>query len=227
MDQIFKIIHPEGWRFFGIFFGVTILCSLFSNVLFLIGMVLSLWCLYFFRDPIRVTPMDDDLVISPADGRVVDIKKCTAPKEMNLGDEEIYKISIFLNVFNVHINRSPIGGIVKRVVYFPGRFFNASLDKASEHNERNALVIETPKGIKIGVVQIAGLIARRIVTFSAEADSIKAGERFGLIRFGSRVDVYLPSGIQPMVLKGQTMIAGETVLAHLNKEQFKIVGCHH
>ncbi len=224
MDQILKIIHPEGWRFFGIFLGITLLCSLFSNVLLLIGSVLCLWCLYFFRDPIRVTPSNKDLIISPADGRIVDIKKVIAPKELDLGNDEVYRISIFLNVFNVHVNRSPIGGVIKRIVYFPGRFFNASLDKASEHNERNALVIETPNEQKIGVVQIAGLIARRIVTFSSESDNIRAGERFGLIRFGSRVDVYLPKGVIPLVLKDQTMIAGESVLANIKGEQIEMTG---
>ena len=224
MDQFLRIIHPEGWRFFGIFLGITLIFSLFSNVLLFIGLVLSFWCLYFFRDPIRVTPIGDNLVVSPADGCVSLITEVIPPAELDLGLDPIYRVSIFLNVFDVHINRSPISGIVKRIIYFPGKFFNASLDKASEYNERNALVVENNQGVKIGVIQIAGLIARRIITFSAQEDSLKAGERFGLIRFGSRVDVFLPKGILPSVLVGQRAVAGETIIANLNGTQTPLVG---
>lgn len=224
MNKIISYIHPEGWRFGVIFLIATFFLYFISSILGLIGIVLTLWCLYFFRDPIRCTPVDDNLVISPADGKVCLIKEVQPPKELELGDLPLYRVSIFLNVFDVHINRAPVKGKIERIIYYPGKFINASLDKASEFNERNAIVIKTDKDQQIGVVQIAGLIARRIVSFVSQNDPIKAGERFGLIRFGSRVDVYLPHGIKPRVIVGQRAIAGETILASLDGEQMVFVG---
>lgn len=216
MQKFFECIHPEGWRFFGIFAAFTFLLYFISLPLFWVGIVLTLWCAYFFRDPKRVTPTDPNLVVSPADGKVVIVKKMVPPSELDLGNEELYRISIFLNVFDVHINRVPVAGLISRILYYPGKFFNASLDKASEHNERNAVVIETEKGQKVCVIQIAGLIARRIVTFVKQEDKMKPGQRFGLIRFGSRADVYLPRGVTPKVMVGQYMIGGESILANLD-----------
>lgn len=211
-----SLIHPDGWKFVGIFAATTLLFSIFSSILGFIGIVLTVWCIYFFRNPERVTPTDESLIISPADGRVVMIREVTPPKEFDLGDEPLTRISIFLNVFDVHVNRVPISGTVQKIIYHPGRFFNASLDKASEHNERQSVIVETPKGIKVAFVQIAGLIARRIRTDIHEGDAVKAGFRYGLIRFGSRADVYLPKNVAPLVCEGQYMIAGETILADLN-----------
>lgn len=216
MQKFFECIHPEGWRFVGVFAAFTSLLYFISLSLFWVGIVLTLWCAYFFRDPKRVTPTDSNLVVSPADGKVVIVKKMVPPSELDLGSDELYRISIFLNVFDVHINRVPVAGLISRILYYPGKFFNASLDKASEHNERNAVVIETEKGQKVCVIQIAGLIARRIVTFVKQEDQMKPGQRFGLIRFGSRADVYLPKGVTPKVMVGQYMIGGESILANLS-----------
>jgi len=186
--------------------------------------VLVLGILAFFRDPRRVTPLGDNLVISPADGLVTLIKQMDAPRELVIDDGTgapglssgpVTRISIFMSVFDVHINRAPIGGTVRRVVYIPGRFLNADLDKASEENERQHILIERGDGTRIGFTQIAGLVARRIVPFVKPGDMLAAGQRVGLIRFGSRVDVYLPAGTEPKVLIGQKVIAGETVLAEI------------
>lgn len=211
-----SIIHPDGWKFVGIFAAVTLLLFIFSTFLGYTGVALTAWCLYFFRNPERVTPTRKGLVISPADGIVVGVREVTPPKEFDMGSEPMLRISIFLNVFDVHINRIPIDGTLKKVIYHPGKFFNASLDKASEHNERQSLVITTDGGIDIACVQIAGLIARRIRCDVSEGDKVHAGFRYGLIRFGSRADIYLPTDIAPLVIEGQRMIAGETVLADLN-----------
>ena len=219
MNRWLSIIHPEGWRFIGIFCGATLLFFLFSDILGIIGLTLTCWCAYFFRDPKRIVPSDKSFVISPADGRVVAVKTVIPPKELELDEEETYRISIFLNVFDVHVNRAPIAGTIERVIYYPGKFFNASLDKASEHNERNAVVIKTEKDLKVGVIQIAGLIARRIVSTVKQGDSIDSGERYGIIRFGSRADVYLPKGILPLVVEGQRTVGGETVLANVSGKQ--------
>ncbi|MDO9062679.1 MAG: phosphatidylserine decarboxylase, partial [Bradyrhizobium sp.] len=179
-----------------------------------IGVVLTVWCALFFRDPVRVTPVREGLVVSPADGRVSLISTVLPPAELGLGDRPLLRISVFMSVFNCHVNRSPVTGRIDRIAYRPGAFINAELDKASEDNERNSLVISTPDG-RIGVVQIAGLVARRIVSFVREGQSLGAGERFGLIRFGSRLDVFLPEGSKALVSVGQTAVAGETVLADL------------
>jgi phosphatidylserine decarboxylase len=176
--------------------------------------VLTLWCAYFFRDPIRVTPSAERLVVAPADGRISLVTNAEPPPELGLGDKPLPRVSIFMSVFDCHVNRAPVAGRIERVAYTAGKFINADLDKASEDNERNALVIASPAGA-IGVVQIAGLIARRIVCWTREGQPIAAGERFGMIRFGSRVDVYLPVGAVPLVSEGQTSLAGETVIAEL------------
>ena len=183
-----------------------------------LGFVLTAWCAYFFRDPERLTPQDPDLVISPADGRVSSIAMVTPPLELELGSEPMLRISVFMNVFNCHVNRAPMRGSVRRIAYRAGRFLNAELDKASQENERNGLVIDTAHG-EIGVVQIAGLVARRIVCWTSTFDSLDAGERFGLIRFGSRLDVFLPSGAEPRVAVGQTAVAGETVIAEFGSSK--------
>jgi len=205
-------IHPEGYPFIGAFAFASLIMFWIWSPLGWIGMALTLWCALFFRDPKRVTPQGEGVVVSPADGRVSLIVQAVPPAELGLGDRPLPRVSIFMSVFNCHVNRSPVAGRIERIAYRPGKFINAELDKASEDNERNSLVIVTPGG-RIGVVQIAGLVARRIVSFVREGQSLAAGERFGLIRFGSRLDVYLPDGAKPLVSVGQTAIAGETVLA--------------
>jgi len=182
-------------------------------------LLLALWVAYFFRDPERVTPLRDGLVISPADGRVSAVDSVIPPPELDLDRDPVTRISFFMNVFDVHINRSPVDARIARMAYIPGLFVNADLDKASEDNERQALTLEMPNGTRIGVVQIAGLIARRIVKFVEEGDRLVAGQRFGMIRFGSRVDVYLPKGVNSFVSIGQRTIAGETVLADCNSSE--------
>jgi phosphatidylserine decarboxylase len=180
-----------------------------------LGLIFTLFCLYFFRDPERVPPPRAGLFLAPADGRVVSVKQATPPAELGLGSELRWKVSIFLSVLDVHVNRVPADGVVTRIAYHHGAFVSASLDKASEANERNALAIRLPNGQEIAVVQIAGLIARRILCSVREGDPVIAGDRFGIIRFGSRTDLYLPEGVQPLVSEGQTMIGGETVIAEL------------
>ncbi len=207
-------IHPEGYLFIGIFALVSLVLFLIWKPLGWIGVVLTLWCVYFFRDPVRVTPVRDGLVIAPADGTISSVALAVPPVELGLGSESLPRVSIFMSVFDVHVNRSPVSGEIERIVYRPGKFLNADLDKASEDNERNGLVIRTPSG-RYGVVQIAGLIARRIVCFVKEGQLVAAGERFGLIRFGSRVDIYLPAGTRPLVSVGQYSLGGETVIADL------------
>ncbi len=207
-------IHPEGYPFIGVFALISMILFWIWAPLGWIGTLLTVWCALFFRDPVRVTPLREGLVVSPADGRVSMIVAARPPPELGLGDQPLLRISIFMSVFNCHVNRSPVAGRIDRIAYRPGAFFNAELDKASEHNERNALVISTPDG-RVGVIQIAGLVARRIVSFVREGQFMGAGERFGLIRFGSRLDVYLPAGSAALVAVGQTAVAGETVLSDL------------
>ncbi|WP_136439968.1 phosphatidylserine decarboxylase [Pacificoceanicola onchidii] len=214
-DTFIKPMHPEGRRFVAIFAAITLVLFLIADFLGWIGVGLTVWCYYFFRDPKRATPLGESLVISPADGVVSLIEPAVPPAELGMEDKPLTRVSVFMSVFNCHVNRAPVGGVIKSIAYRPGKFLNASLDKASADNERNSLCIEREDGTQIAVVQIAGLVARRIVCFSNTNDSIEAGERFGLIRFGSRLDVYLPEGVQPMVSLGQTMVAGETVLADL------------
>lgn len=218
-DTFIKPMHPEGRRFVAIFAAITILLAMIWEPLGWIGAGLTVWCYYFFRDPKRSTPMREGLVISPADGIVSLIEKAVPPAELGMSDAPLTRVSVFMSVFNCHVNRAPIGGKVKAIAYRPGKFFNASLDKASSDNERNSLCIEMEDGRQIAVVQIAGLVARRIVCFTEVDAPLKTGERFGLIRFGSRLDVYLPDGVNPMVNLGQTMVAGETVLADLTSKE--------
>ena len=209
-------VHREGWRFVAIFAAVAlVLFWLNLNPLAWIAVVATAWCAYFFRDPERVTPLRAGLVISPADGRISAIEQVVPPSELDLPREPVTRISVFMNVFDVHVNRSPVDGRIARIAYVPGAFINAELDKASLDNERQALTLEMSDGRHIGVVQIAGLIARRIVKFVSEGEQLMAGQRFGLIRFGSRVDVYLPAGCHSLASIGQRAIAGETVLADL------------
>jgi phosphatidylserine decarboxylase len=205
-------IHPEGYPFIGGFALASLILFWLWTPLGWIGALLTIWCALFFRDPPRVTPLRDGLVVAPADGRISMVTFALPPAELGLGDRPLPRVSIFMSVFNCHVNRSPVAGRVERIAYRPGAFVNAELDKASEDNERNSLVISTAGG-RIGVIQIAGLVARRIACFVREGQSIGAGERFGLIRFGSRLDVFLPEGTRPLVAEGQTAIAGETVLA--------------
>ncbi|MEP1535471.1 MAG: phosphatidylserine decarboxylase [Paracoccaceae bacterium] len=214
-DTFLKPMHPEGRRFVAIFAAITFGLFLLSTFLGWIGVGLTVWCYYFFRDPKRATPLQDGLIISPADGVVSLIEKAVPPAELGMSDQALTRVSVFMSVFNCHVNRAPIGGKIVSIAYRPGKFFNASLDKASSDNERNSLCIQMEDGRQIAVVQIAGLVARRIVCFSSEGDDIRTGERFGLIRFGSRLDVYLPEGVHPQVCLGQTMIAGETMIADL------------
>jgi phosphatidylserine decarboxylase len=208
-------IHPEGYMFVAGFVIVTFILGSFSGTLFWIGAVASAWCAYFFRDPVRHTPLDDNLVIAPADGVVCAIGYFAPPRELGLSSEPMPRVSIFMSVFDCHVNRAPVGGRVTKIAYRPGAFLNADLDKASENNERNGLVFESG-GNRFGVVQIAGFIARRIVCFIRQGEVIGAGDRFGLIRFGSRVDVYLPSAARILVTQGSKAIAGETALAELH-----------
>jgi phosphatidylserine decarboxylase len=205
-------IHPEGYPFIGAFAFASLILFWVWSPLGWIGTVLTVWCTLFFRDPVRTTPVRDGIVVAPADGRISMIAQVLPPAELGLGDRPLPRISIFMSVFNCHVNRSPVAGRIDRIAYRPGKFINAELDKASEDNERNSLVISTTNG-RIGVTQIAGLVARRIVTFVKEGQAIEAGERFGLIRFGSRLDVYLPEGTAALVGEGQTAVAGETILA--------------
>ena len=223
-DYVFPNINPEGWRFVGIFAAVTALLAIIWEPLGLIGLVLTVWCYYFFRDPQRVTPEIDNVVVSPADGVVQMIAEVPAPEELNMGEAKFTRVSIFMSVFNVHVNRAPADGKITKSVYVPGKFFNATLDKASKDNERQLLAMKTKSGKNICFVQIAGLIARRILCEASEGMEYKAGERFGLIRFGSRLDVYLPEGVEPQVCLGQTMVAGETVIANLTNGADQVKG---
>lgn len=211
-------IHREGYIFILAFAVGAYALSYLWPPLGWIGLILTLWCCYFFRDPERTTPLRDGLAVSPADGRVSMVASVVPPAELGLSELPMTRISIFMNVFDCHVNRSPVAGRIAKIVYRPGLFLNAELDKASEDNERSSMIIESGAAV-FGVVQIAGLLARRIVLFAREGDATSAGERFGLIRFGSRVDVYLPEGYRPMVGVGQTCIAGETVIADADVSQ--------
>ncbi|MDC3273507.1 phosphatidylserine decarboxylase [Alphaproteobacteria bacterium] len=215
-------IHSAGIPFIAIFAILTVIMGWFWSPLYFFGLVLTLWCIYFFRNPVRVTPIlsgtnKNNLIISPADGRVIEISKITPDEEIGLPVGNWTRVCVFMNVFDVHVNRSPMLGKIFYKNYIPGSFFNASLDKASSENERLILGMETENGKKIAFVQIAGLVARRIICDVGIGSSLKAGEVFGLIRFGSRVDIYFPSDVSVMVLKGQKMIAGETIIGDFTK----------
>jgi phosphatidylserine decarboxylase len=216
----FPSVHPEGMKF-------GLIAAAITGILFLLGweivgwlmVMVTIWVFAFFRDPVRAVPQDDGAIIAPADGLVTLIQRVPPPREMaganGLGDQPLIRVSIFMSVFDVHINRTPIGGTIKSVVYISGKFLNADLDKASEDNERQHILVERHDGLRVGFTQIAGLVARRIVPFVKPGDMVAAGQRIGLIRFGSRVDVYLPAGTAPRVILGQRTIAGETILGQI------------
>jgi len=212
-------IHRAGWPFIAIFATIALGMSFLWTPLGWVGAVLTVWCVCFFRDPPRITPTRAGLIISPADGVVQLIDRAAPPPELDMGEGQRNRVCIFMNVFNVHVNRVPIDGTIAATHYRPGKFFNASLDKASEFNERQSLRLTTNEGHDIAFVQIAGLIARRIRCDVSANQSVKTGERFGLIRFGSRVDVYLPDGVEPLVVLGQRTLAGETVIADLSNSE--------
>jgi len=208
-------IHPQGYPFVGGFALVSLILFWLWTPLGWLATLATLWCAYFFRDPPRVTPVRDGMVVAPADGRVSQVVNAVPPKELALGERPLPRISIFMSVFDCHINRSPVAGRIDRIVYHAGKFLSADLDKASEDNERNAFVMTATTGQRIAVIQIAGLVARRIVPFTREGETVGAGQRIGMIRFGSRIDVYLPEGVRLLAAEGQTAVAGETVLADL------------
>jgi phosphatidylserine decarboxylase len=212
-------VHNDGFKFLAIGAGVTLLLFLLWPPLGWLAALATAWIAYFFRDPVRVTPLREGLVVAPGDGRIVAIEHVRPPPELMLAEGERLRVSIFLSVFDVHINRVPVAGRVARSIYVPGSFLNAALDKASEENERRGTVIAMADGTEIAVVQIAGLIARRILTFVAEGDSVGVGQRLGLIRFGSRVDLYLPLGRGSLVAVGQRAVGGETVIADLKSDE--------
>ena len=217
MKVIAVPMHPEGRKFVAIFAAIAAVLWLVWEPFFWLGVGMTVWCYYFFRDPVRSVAQKPGLILSPADGVISLITKTVPPIEMLLGNKPLTRVSVFMNVFNCHVNRAPMAGEVIAITYHHGKFVNASLDKASEHNERNSLTIEAADKTRIGVTQIAGLVARRIVCFTKVGNGLTVGERFGLIRFGSRLDVFLPEGIEPAVGLGQTAVAGETVLAHLGE----------
>lgn len=224
LDQVLVPIHRAGWPFIAAFFVAAVILGFIWQPLFWLALVATLWCVYFFRDPPRVTPTRRGLVVSPGDGRVQAIAPAAPPAELQMGAAPLTRISIFLNIFDVHVNRVPVDGTVAKLHYHSGTFVNASLDKASEDNERKAVALEALDGRALAVVQIAGLVARRIVCDLKEGQQLRAGERFGLIRFGSRVDVYLPDGVAPLVSLGQRAVGGETVLADLISEESPRLG---
>ena len=221
-DEVLVPIHPAGWPFIFLFILVSSAISYFWMLFVFPGVLLSLWCVYFFRNPKRTTPITDHLVISPADGRILSADVLPVPEDLDLPSGEWRRISIFMNVFDVHVNRSPVAGKVVATTYHKGTFLNASLDKASENNERQNMVVEMATGQKIGVVQIAGLVARRILLEAAVGDHLNVGQQYGIIRFGSRVDVWVPATIPVNVLVGQTAIAGESILADLSGKMDEI-----
>ncbi|MDP6058009.1 MAG: phosphatidylserine decarboxylase [Pirellulaceae bacterium] len=219
LRRILVPIHREGRIFVAAFALVSLLAWLVWPWLGMIGAVLTIWCVYFFRDPVRVTPTRSGLVVSPADGVVETITLAKPPEELEMGDAQRTRISIFMNVFDVHVNRIPTDGVITKLSYRPGKFVNASLDKASEDNERQSVRLETSYGLELAFVQIAGLVARRILCELELDQDVKAGERFGMIRFGSRVDLFLPDDVAPLVCVGHRMVAGETIVADLTSKE--------
>ena len=217
VGTVVKPLHREGPAFVAVFAVLTLVLWWLWFPLFWLGLGLTVWCYYFFRDPDRVVPMDEGLVVSPADGIVSLIGPAVPPAELGLGPAPLVRVSVFMSVFDCHVNRAPVAGDVTHVAYRPGRFLSAELDKASEENERNGLVLAMADGTRIGVVQIAGLVARRIRCEVDAGARLDRGDRFGLIRFGSRLDVYLPEGTAPRVAVGQTMVSGESVIAVLGE----------
>ncbi|MDP6572262.1 MAG: phosphatidylserine decarboxylase [Rhodospirillales bacterium] len=219
LDTVFVPVHRAGWPFIGLFAAAAVGLSFVAWPLGVAGFVVTAWCVYFFRDPARVTPVREGLVVSAADGRVQAVDEAVPPAELEMGAEARPRVCVFMNVFDVHVNRVPSDGKVTRMSYRPGRFFNASLDKASEFNERHGLRLTLADGTDVACVQIAGLVARRILCTLSEGQAVRAGQRLGIIRFGSRVDVYLPKGVAPLVAVGQRAIAGETVIADMRAQE--------
>ena len=218
-SSILTPVHPAGWPFIAVFFVVAVILGFVWMPLFWVGLLLTGWCVYFFRDPPRTTVDDPHVVTSPADGMVQHTGARVPPPELEMGDRPLPCVGVFMNVFDVHVNRTPVIGRIARRAYHKGKFLNASLDKASDENERQSFRIAMDDGRDVGLVQIAGLVARRIIAFRDEGDELHAGERVGLIRFGSKCDIYLPEGTVPLVLPGQRAIAGETVIARLDGGQ--------
>lgn len=219
LGSILVPIHKAGWPFIAIFFAIAVVLGFIWQPLFWLGLLATLWCTYFFRDPVRVTPVAPGLVTSPCDGVVAAVSPRVPPPELGLGSAPLPCVGIFMNVFDVHVNRTPVPGRILTRAYHKGQFLNASFDKASDENERQSFRIRTAEGSEVGIVQIAGLVARRIIGFVEEGATLLPGQRIGLIRFGSRCDVYLPRHVQPVVLPGQRTIGGETVVAHLDGPQ--------
>ena len=220
LKLIYFPIHREGYKFVVIFAIITAILAIFSSKIGLIGLVLTIWCVFFFRDPERIIPVDDNIIVSPADGKVIKVEfGVDAPKDIILDakykDVKWNKISVFLNVFNVHVNRIPLSGKIIKTSYKPGKFLSANVDEASEQNERNAILLQDEKGNDIIFVQVAGMVARRIISDVKEGQNVKIGDRYGIIRFGSRADMYFPENIEIKALLGQTMIGGETVIAKI------------
>ena len=215
-EELLVPVHPAGWPFIFIFVVASVLLGVLWSPFVLPGTLLCLWCVYFFRNPVRTTPVTDEYVVAPADGRVLSTDVAPVPVQLDLPAGKWRRIAIFMNVFDVHVNRAPVAGRIVDTNYYAGKFFNASLDKAAEENERQNIVMQTAAGQKVGIVQIAGLVARRILLESAVGDELAIGQQFGIIRFGSRVDLWLPADTPVLVLAGQRTIAGETVLADLS-----------
>ena len=215
-EEVLVPIHPAGWPFIFIFVVSSILITMFWPPFILPGVLLSLWCVYFFRNPVRTTPVTENFVVAPADGRVLSIGEASLPEDLDLPDGEWRRVAIFMNVFDVHVNRAPVAGHVTATSYHKGAFLNASLDKASKANERQNIVMETSAGQLVGIVQIAGLVARRILLEAGVGARLAVGQQFGIIRFGSRVDLWLPASTPVLVMPGQRTVAGETVIADLS-----------
>lgn len=224
LETFIKPMHREGIRFVAAFAAVTLVLFWIWDPLGWVGVGLTIWCYYFFRDPKRAVPTNAGLMVSPADGVVSLIERAVPPPELGMGPDALMRVSVFMSVFNCHVNRAPIAGRVSEIAYRPGKFLNASLDKASVDNERNSIRIDMADGRSIAVVQIAGLVARRILCFAVKGQDLRTGERFGLIRFGSRLDIYLPDGVEPQVALGQTCIAGETVIATIGQDSPQRIG---
>jgi phosphatidylserine decarboxylase len=224
MRAVLPPIHRQGWPFIAIFLVASLLLGWLWEPLFWLGLIATAWCAYFFRDPVRVTPDDPSLVVSPADGVVVGTHARVPPPELEMGTAPLPCVAVFMNVFDVHVNRTPVAGTITGHAYHHGKFLNASFDKAADENERRSWRLRTASGREVGLVQIAGLVARRIVPFRESGDVLAPGERIGLIRFGSRCDIYLPEGTAPLVLVGQRTIAGETVIADLDGQQVARAG---
>lgn len=228
LDTVIVPIHKAGYPFIAIFLIISIILAIFVHPsLGWVGAIATAWCIYFFRNPDRVTPDKEGLIVATGDGVVHMIEKAAPPPELEMGDEQLIRVSTFLNVFNVHVNRIPIGGKIIKLHYHKGKFFNAALDKASLENERQSALVETKNGTQIVFVQIAGLVARRILCFLEDGQEVKTGEQYGIIRFGSRCDVYLPKGIEPLVVVGQLCIGGETILADINSKEKARTGTKH